>query len=96
MTFNGSLNGGKRSYIGGGTAAVKKQSCVHANNPYGHSRECSCGWWARERGSQTVPYYPESPYGDDLDDIDDDWEPDPWARADEIHDRERDERTFNE
>lgn len=35
-----------------------KTDCPQSNNPFGHSRECPCDWWARERASQTVPYLP--------------------------------------
>lgn len=30
--------------------------CVHSKNPHGHNPECSCGWFARSRPPQVIPY----------------------------------------
>lgn len=43
----------------GGRTQSHKTACAQSNNPFGHSRECACGWWAEERASRTVPYMPE-------------------------------------
>lgn len=51
----------------GGDGPTHKTSCPNSNNPHGHSRDCACGWWAREqaeRASQSVPYYPETRWPD--------------------------------
>ena len=68
MTFNGSLNGGKRSHTFGGVAPVQASTCSGRNNPCGHPKECSCGWWAREQAAleaARVPAFspfPSSPH----------------------------------
>lgn len=60
-----------------GRAEGRTTTCPNANNPYGHSIECPCGWRAKRLAAQEVPYYsaadwlyqeqpdyPESPYAD--------------------------------
>lgn len=40
----------------GGPPHSHVTTCVNSRNPHGHNPECRCGWKARERASQTVPY----------------------------------------
>lgn len=76
--------------------------CKNRNNPFGHSRECPCGWWAdRQRASQVVPYYPESLHGEHLEDMEDIDDPEYRAARHESDaldaeiDRMREERHFD-
>lgn len=41
----------------GAPEPMHKTRCPNSNNPFGHSKECACGWWLA-RPSQTVPYRP--------------------------------------
>lgn len=42
----------------GGPAPSHVTRCVNSRNPYGHNRECPCGW-AKPEGSQEPDSVPE-------------------------------------
>lgn len=67
--------------------------CVHSKNPYGHNPECSCGWFARSRPPQVIPYE-EPDLAPDLPASDHEhWWP---AENDYEGDQMREERAFDE
>ncbi len=90
MTFNGSLNGGKRSHTFGGGEGERGHMCARCMNPYTRAGNTECV-------NAPAAEFPESPYGDDLADMDD-----PAYRAarfesdalDAAIDRMREERHF--
>ncbi len=56
----GTVNKGAGVY--GYPAPTHVTRCVNSKNPYGHNRECPCGWYERQvRDSQRVPYLPPEP-----------------------------------
>ena len=84
----GAVNKGAGIY--GVPAPTHVTECRHSHNPFGHNKECACGWWGRYLASQIVPYvededdFPESPYGD------------PWAEADYLHDMQKEREVFGD
>lgn len=87
------LGGTMGDNLYGGTGPTHKTKCRHSNNPYGHSPDCVCGWHARSRHSQVIPYTepdtaPELPVSDH-----EHWWP---AENDYEGDQMREERAFDE
>lgn len=48
----------------GAPAPTHVTKCVNSRNPFGHNKECPCGWWP-PISEELEPVYPESRWPDD-------------------------------
>ncbi|MFF8817310.1 hypothetical protein ACF07D_04830 [Leucobacter sp. NPDC015123] len=70
-----------------------KTKCPQSNNPFGHHPDCKCGWAARERPSQVIPYAEPDLEADLPVSEHEHWWP---AENDYEGDQMREERAFND